>query len=127
MHLSQLRNPYWQLLVGVLLRTVHQNAPGTVHGFHCEVPAINLSEVHIVFVVVPVARLLPERTVKEDGGLYLLVASGLMFTAPVINQCSDQAHPFGVKERKPRRFLVKTEYCLLYTSPSPRDGLLSRM
>src|SRR5680860_155316 len=80
-----------------------------IDGGDFAVPAINLSEVHIVFVVVPVARLLPERTVKDDGGLYLLVASGLMFTAPVINQCSDQAHPFGVKERKPRRFLVKTE------------------
>src|SRR5660397_291543 len=102
MHLSQLRNPQWQLLVGVLLRTVHQNAPGTVHGFHCEVPAINLSEVHIVFVVVPVARLLPERTVKDDGGLYLLVARGLMFTAPVINEWSAPAPAHAVREWKHR-------------------------
>ena len=29
--------------------------------------------------------------------------------------------------KKPGETLVKVHACLLYTSPSPRDGLLSRM
>ena len=37
------------------------------------------------------------------------------------------AHPFGTDDRG-RDVLVRLAYgCLLYTSPSPRDGLLSRM
>ena len=33
----------------------------------------------------------------------------------------------GVKDRKQRRSKYGAKRCLLYTSPSPRDGLLSRM
>ena len=36
----------------------------------------------------------------------------------------------GAPEEKARGITISTahvEYCLLYTSPSPRDGLLSRM
>ena len=33
----------------------------------------------------------------------------------------------GDRWRAPARHLTQTYFCLLYTSPSPRDGLLSRM
>ena len=40
----------------------------------------------------------------------------------IMNSVLYHLHPVKVK-----RHAVKVSYCLLYTSPSPRDGLLSRM
>ena len=34
---------------------------------------------------------------------------------------------FETLEAERKKFQTQTEDCLLYTSPSPRDGLLSRM
>ena len=35
--------------------------------------------------------------------------------------------PGGVNDAKPEKSMREFKLCLLYTSPSPRDGLLSRM
>ena len=40
---------------------------------------------------------------------------------------AEHAREFGNDERDPPFFFTKPADCLLYTSPSPRDGLLSRM
>ena len=39
-----------------------------------------------------------------------------------------EKHPESINERFSKEFILESaEICLLYTSPSPRDGLLSRM
>ena len=40
---------------------------------------------------------------------------------------SDELSVFIVAENKPDDHPANGGFCLLYTSPSPRDGLLSRM
>ena len=59
----------------------------------------------------------------------VLLESGLVMDPAVLAVLTESA-PGGKKRRKvvipqPRR--GELEGCLLYTSPSPRDGLLSRM
>ena len=72
---------------------------------------------------------------KADGLLDMRMNQNHLETAAdIINNydISDLAHIFKVygEERFARRvakFIVQYRDCLLYTSPSPRDGLLSRM
>ena len=59
-----------------------------------------------------------ERTVAE-----LLEKCG---ASPVAAEAKDLLRPAAVRLRA-EPLAGKTETCLLYTSPSPRDGLLSRM
>ena len=44
-----------------------------------------------------------------------------------ITKATPRAILLGVKDESTRQLPLETEACLLYTSPSPRDGLLSRM
>src|SRR5665647_3881173 len=62
--------------------------------------------------------------------LNLLIASSTV--KPYLMRTSFWEFSFGlsIKPRQPQQIvpsLTQHEFCLLYTSPSPRDGLLSRM
>ena len=45
----------------------------------------------------------------------------------VIHNCKEIMCNIGFKSMKTNKYYESIYYCLLYTSPSPRDGLLSRM
>ena len=54
--------------------------------------------------------------------IYMVVAINLVFVGFWLSQFSGKA-TYRVEKAK----IIKVIDCLLYTSPSPRDGLLSRM
>ena len=61
--------------------------PGAVHGFQCEDLVLHREGEHVVAVVLPVARRLPQFTVEDVGGGYFLEAS-----SPVLFLGKQQNH-----------------------------------
>ena len=51
----------------------------------------------------------------------------LFHAAFLMSLCNDQELTYASGAHLCDRFGVGSAFCLLYTSPSPRDGLLSRM
>ena len=67
---------------------------------------------------------------KEDGIVFQFgeaiksdLPTGLNFKLPIIQNVKKYDSRLQTLDEEPNRILT----CLLYTSPSPRDGLLSRM
>ena len=66
----------------------------------------------------------------DKGGAYALIALGLTLvfgTLGVVNFAHGALFMFGAFCAVSLEKVLTISTCLLYTSPSPRDGLLSRM
>ena len=111
---AQLAQPQRQIPVRAGLRLIHQHAAGTVHGFDGIVLLVDDCGVHIVFIVIPVARGFPETPVQNDGRGDLLIAVSLMELVPVIQQSVFKDHSLGQKEGKSRSRLVHHEQSQLF-------------
>ncbi len=108
-HQAHLRQAQGQVAVAVLLGFVDQNAPGAVHRFDGVVNVINSGEVHVLLVVVPVARLLPQGAAEDNRGADLQVAGAAVLLAPELLQLVAEDHAPGVEEGEPRPFFVEAE------------------
>src|SRR5918999_1810442 len=62
--------------------------------------ALDVREVHVVAVHVPVAGLLPELDVVDDRRLDLAVAAGAVLRAPQLGQLVPERHPVRLPERR---------------------------
>ena len=87
-----------QLTVAVLLRLIHQHAAWAVHRLNSIIFTINLGKVHILFIMSPVTRLLPESTVQNHWSLNLLITITAMHFAPVVNQLIADNHAIWMEE-----------------------------
>ena len=73
-------------------------------------------------------QMMAEAAVAAFGGLDVLCANAGIFPQAKIEDLSAQDWDHVMSTNLKGTFLsVKACFCLLYTSPSPRDGLLSRM
>jgi len=85
MHQAQLAAANRQLSIGVRLISVNQHTARAVHGFYGIVHLINLGEVHVFFVMIPVTAGLPQLTVQNHRSHDFRVAITFMNFTPVIN------------------------------------------
>ena len=72
------------------------------------------------------------RRVRPNYAPYLLLLPGLawlvvFFVVPTLSLASQSLQTGNVETGYSLTWHFQTYVCLLYTSPSPRDGLLSRM
>ena len=98
-----------QVAVAVLLGVVDEHAARAVHRLDGVVFTVDLREVHVLFVVIPVAGRLPELAVQDDRRLDLLVAIAAMDIAPVVDELVADDHAVRMEEREARAFLVQAE------------------
>ena len=98
-----------QVTVAVLLGVVDEHAARAVHRLDRIVFTVDLREVHVLFVMIPVAGRLPELTVQDDRRLDLLVAVAAMDIAPVIDELIADDHAVRMEEREARAFLMQAE------------------
>ena len=67
-----------------------------------------------------ISERMKERT-SLDGAVLIALGLMILFLAPLAKIAAGLAIAYGVWT------IWKSEYCLLYTSPSPRDNRVSRM
>ena len=99
-HQANLAGADGQLAVGVRLGGVHQHAARAVHRLNAVLFVVNNGRVHVVLVVVPVARGLPQLLVHDERRGDLHVASLVVDLAPVVQQRVLKDHAVGQEERE---------------------------
>ena len=104
-----------QVTVAVHIIFVNQNTAGAVHRFNGKILFINLGEVHIFFVVVPMAAALPQRTVQHNRGADLLIVGSGVDLTPVSLQLVTQNAALGQIEREAGAFIHKCKQAQLGT------------
>ena len=98
-----------QVAVGAALVLVDLDVRGAVHRLQPHRALLDLREVHVVAVLLPVARLLPELDVVEDRRLHLAVAARAVLLAPELREPVPDHHPGGRPEGAPGRELGEEE------------------
>ena len=106
---AQLCHAQRQVAVGAPAALVDQQAAGAVHGLHRVRLLVDGGEVHVLFVVVPVAAALPELAAQDHRGADLLVTGAHVLGAPEVDHRVPQAHALGVEEREAGALLVEAE------------------
>ena len=99
-HQANLAGANGQLAVGVRLGGVHQHATRAVHGLNAVLFVVDNGGVHVVLVVVPVARGLPQLLVHDERRGNLHVAGLVVDLAPVVQQRVLKDHAVGQEERE---------------------------
>ena len=94
-HQANLAGADGQLAVGVRLGGVHQHATRAVHGLNAVLFVVDDGGVHVVLVVVPVARGLPQLLVHDERRGDLHVAGLVVDLAPVVQQRVLKDHAVG--------------------------------
>ncbi len=108
-HAAELGHAQRQVAVGAPAALVDQQAAGAVHGLHRVRLLVDLGEVHVLLVVVPVAAALPELAAQDHRGADLLVAGAHVLGAPEVHHRVPEAHALGVEEREAGALLVEAE------------------
>lgn len=99
-HQANLAGADGQLAIGVRLGGVHQHAARAVHGLNAVLFVVNDGGVHVVLIVIPVARGLPQLLVHDERRGDLHVAGLAMDLAPVVQQRVLKDHAVGQEERE---------------------------
>ena len=89
-----------QLAIGVRLGGVHQHAARAVHRLNAVLFVVDDGGVHVVLVVVPVTRGLPQLLVHDERRGDLHVAGLVVDLAPVVQQRVLKDHAVGQEERE---------------------------
>ena len=106
---AQLRHAQRQVTVAAELRLVDQDAAGTVHRLDGKGLLVDLGEVHVLLVVVPVPGLNPQRTVQDQRRADLHVAALQVLPTPEVGERIQDGHPLGVEEREARPLVVEAK------------------
>ena len=101
-HQTNLAGANGQLAIGMRLGSVHQHAARAVHGLNAVLLVVNDGRVHVVLVVVPVARGLPQLLVHDERRGDLHVAGLVVDLTPVVQQRVLKDHAVGQEEREAR-------------------------
>ena len=99
-HQANLAGADGQLAIGVRLGGVHQHAARAVHGLNAVLFVVDDGGVHVVLVVVPVARGLPQLLVHDERRGDLHVAGLVVDLAPVVQQRVLKDHAVRQEERE---------------------------
>ena len=65
---AQFPDPQRQVAVGAHLGLVYQDAARAVHGFDGEILVVDDGGIHVVLIMVPMPRPLPQGAAENDGG-----------------------------------------------------------
>ena len=83
--------------------------PGAIHRLHGEIALVGLRRVHVVLVILPVTRALPERAIEDHRALDLQVAIVAVDAAHVLLDLLPQRPALGVPKHHPRGLVLQVE------------------
>ena len=108
-HQADLARTNGQVAIAMRLGRVHEHAARAVHRLHAVLFFVDDRRVHVVLVVVPVARRLPQLLVHDHRRGDFHVAGLFVDLAPVVEQRVLQNHAVGQEEREARRLVAHHE------------------
>ncbi len=106
---AEFADAHGEISVRTLLGLVVQDSAGAVHRFDCIVFFIDLGEVHIFFVVIPMAGLEPQFLGQNHRGHDFYIAEFFEEFSFVFHQLVAQVHALRVEEREARTFFMEGE------------------
>ena len=106
---TELTDSERQVAVGVRLARVDHHAARAVHGLDGVVLAVDDGGVHVLLVVVPVTRALPQAAVEDHRGRNFDIAVALMHLAPIVDQRVLEHHALRQEEREAGALLSQHE------------------
>jgi hypothetical protein len=113
---TEIGNSHGQFSVTTLTVREEQTMTRAVHRLQGPLILLNLEGEHVVLVMLPVTRLLPEGRVVHVGGHDLLVTTGpVLVTEEALESVVDD-HTVGKEEAGTRRHVVEEEELLLLTN-----------
>ncbi len=98
-----------QIAVAAHFARIGEEVPGTVHRLHAHRLAFRFDEEHVLPVVLPVPRPLPERLVEDERRLHFHVAGGEEDVAHVVREDVVKRGALVEPERRARRPLMERE------------------
>src|SRR5947208_9442587 len=103
------REPQGQIAVRAQRVAIHDGRLGAVHRLETEDLLLGLHQEHVLLVIVPVARLLPELLVDQDRRRDLLVPARIELLAHETLELTHHHPAVGQPHRRSRRDLVEDE------------------
>src|SRR4030042_638510 len=102
-------NSQREFLVRMKPLLVPEHSSWAVHWLDCKILLINLQGVHVLAIVIPMARNLPQVLVKDYRSLNLNIALLGMLLSPKVQKSIPYNHSFWVEEWEARAFLMDRE------------------
>ena len=108
-HKTKFRIAQRQILIGVRLQGIYQDAARTVHRLNGIFFVINNSGIHVFFVMVPVSGSFPKGPAHDlrRGNFHIAVA--FVHFSPVLQDAVAKHHAIGQEEWHAGRFIPKCE------------------
>ena len=106
---AQFRVTQRQFFVGVGAGIIDQHTAGAVHGFDGVIHIVDLGEIHVFPVMIPVTGTDPEVPVHDHGSHNLFVMVLAMDLVPVFQNGIADAHAVGMEEGEAGAFVVHAE------------------
>ena len=120
---AELGQPQGQLAVAAAPAPEHQARAGAVHRLDREPLLVDLGEVHVLVVVVPVAAALPQLLAEDHGRADLLVPEPVELRAHGGLDLVDDDHALGQVEREAGTGVVEVEQLELAAESAMVAGL----
>ena len=108
-NVAQFAHAKRKFTVAVIAGLVDEHSARAVHRLDGVFVAVDFREVHVFFIVVPVAGAVPQIRVEDHRGLDFLVARLRVFFAPEVFELVADNHSLGMEERETRSFFVHRE------------------
>ena len=109
MNQAEFTDPHGQIPVGTLLGLEIKDSAGAVHRFNCIVFIVDLGEVHIFLVMIPVAGLNPKLLGKDDRCHDFHITEFLEQLSFIIHEHISESHALWMEERESRAFIMEGE------------------
>ena len=103
---SELRHTLRKIAVGMDLSLIYEHSAGAVHRLDSIILAVYDGGVHIVLIVIPVSRTVPQLLIQDHRSSYLLIAVLAVLGAPKVLENIAQHHSLRQEERKAGSLLV---------------------
>ena len=99
---AQLGGAQGQIPVGAVAGQVPEHGPGAVHGLEGKGVVVHFGEVHVLGIVIPVSRLLPQALIEDLGGAdFHIPVLGMLFP-PQLQELVPDDDALGMVKGHPR-------------------------
>ncbi len=112
-HQTHFAQAQGQFLVAVQILLVCQKPARAVHGLDRIVFIIDLGEIHVLFIMIPVPGAVPQFFIQDYRGANLLVAGQGVFLTPEVFEFIANYHALGQKQGKTGSFIHCNEQAQL--------------
>ncbi len=109
MNETKLSDTHREFAVRVLACLVNQTASRTIHRLYRITGIVNSCKVHILFIIVPMAALMPQLLVENYGRADFFIFILIVNATPKVHYCIPDNHPFRMNECKARAGFVEAE------------------